>query len=245
MLIFIRGVDIAIGVDKAVIARLQHSGQRFEILVDPNKSLELKRGMKVSMDDILAYPAVYRDVRSTEMVPEQDLQKAFGTTDVAKIAEKIIKEGELQLTTEQRRQMVEQKRIQIADIISKRGINPQTNTPHPPQRITNVMNQAGVNVDPFMDAELQVDKVLKSIKTILPIRFQKVTLQIKIPSQFSGSAYSVIKKIGTISNEQWLGDGSLQVNIEILAGVQDEFFQKLSSLTHGSFESKVVKREDL
>ena len=193
----------------------------------------------------MAYPAVYRDVRNTEMVSEQDLQKAFGTTDISKIAEKIIKEGELQLTTDQRRQMVEQKRIQVANVISKRGINPQTNTPHPPQRIMNAMDQAGVSVDPFIDAELQVDKALKSIKAILPIKFQKVTLQIKIPPQFSGSAYSVLKVAGTISNEQWLGDGSLQVNVEVLAGIQDELFQKLSSLTHGSFESKVVKREDL
>jgi len=197
------------------------------------------------MDEIMAYPAVYRDVRNTEMVSEQDLQKAFGTTDISKIAEKIIKEGELQLTTDQRRQMVEQKRIQVANVISKRGINPQTNTPHPPQRIMNAMDQAGVSVDPFIDAELQVDKALKSIKAILPIKFQKVTLQIKIPPQFSGSAYSVLKVAGTISNEQWLGDGSLQVNVEVLAGIQDELFQKLSSLTHGSFESKVVKREDL
>jgi len=197
------------------------------------------------MDDLLAYPAVYKDSRKGEAVSEQDLQKVFGTKDIMKIAERIIKEGELQLTTEQRRKMIEQKKIQIANIISRKGINPQTNTPHPPQRIINAMEQVGVNIDPFLDAELQVDKVLKSIKTILPIKFQKVVLQIKIPPQFSGSAYSVLKSVGSIINEEWLGDGSLLANIEILAGVQDELFQKLSSLTHGNFESKVLKREDI
>lgn len=205
----------------------------------------MKKGAKVSMDDLLAYPAVYKDSRKGEAVSEQDLQKVFGTKDIMKIAERIIKEGELQLTTEQRRKMIEQKKIQIANIISRKGINPQTNTPHPPQRIINAMEQVGVNIDPFLDAELQVDKVLKSIKTILPIKFQKVVLQIKIPPQFSGSAYSVLKSVGSIINEEWLGDGSLLANIEILAGVQDELFQKLSSLTHGNFESKVLKREDI
>jgi ribosome maturation protein SDO1 len=205
----------------------------------------VKKGAKVSMDDLLAYPAVYKDSRKGEAVSEQDLQKVFGTKDIMKIAERIIKEGELQLTTEQRRKMIEQKKIQIANIISRKGINPQTNTPHPPQRIINAMEQVGVNIDPFLDAELQVDKVLKSIKTILPIKFQKVVLQIKIPPQFSGSAYSVLKSVGSIINEEWLGDGSLLANIEILAGVQDELFQKLSSLTHGNFESKVLKREDI
>jgi ribosome maturation protein SDO1 len=221
------------------------SGQRFEILVDPNKALEFKKGTKVDMNDILAYPAIYRDVRNTDMVSEQDLQKVFGTADYKKIAEKIIKEGELQLTTEQRREMTNQKRMQIAAIISKRGINPQTNAPNPPQRILTAMDKAGVNVDPFVDAELQIDKVLKLIKPILPIKFQKALIQMKFPPQFAGKVYSDLKKSGEIKNEQWLNDGSLQVQIEILAGVQDEIFQKMSNITHGQFESKVLKREDM
>jgi len=221
------------------------SGQRFEILVDPNKALEFKKGTKVDMNDILAYPAIYRDVRNTDMVSEQDLQKVFGTADYKKIAEKIIKEGELQLTTEQRREMTNQKRMQIAAIISKRGINPQTNAPNPPQRILTAMDKAGINVDPFVDAELQIDKVLKLIKPILPIKFQKALIQMKFPPQFAGKVYSDLKKSGEIKNEQWLNDGSLQVNIEILAGVQDEIFQKMSNITHGQFESKVLKREDM
>ena len=221
------------------------SGQRFEILVDPNKALEFKKGTKVDMNDILAYPAIYHDVRNTDMVSEQDLQKIFGTADYKKIAEKIIKEGELQLTTEQRREMTNQKRMQIAAIISKRGINPQTNAPNPPQRILTAMDKAGVNVDPFVDAELQIDKVLKLIKPILPIKFQKALIQMKFPPQFAGKVYSDLKKSGEIKNEQWLNDGSLQVQIEILAGVQDEIFQKMSNVTHGQFESKVLKREDM
>jgi ribosome maturation protein SDO1 len=235
---------LVVSLDKSVIARLQHSGQRFEILVDPDKALEFKKGMKISMNDVLAYPAIYKDARSTDMVAEQDLQKNFGTTDIFKIAEKIIKEGELQLTTEQRRSMVEQKKNQIANTISKKGINPQTNAPNPPQRILNAMDKAGINVDPFVDADLQIDKILKAIKTILPIKFQKVTFQVKIPAQFAGRVYSILKSGSSISSEQWLNDGALLINIEILGGMQDEIFQKISSLTHGSFESKVVKRED-
>lgn len=234
---------MSVSLDKAVTSRLTVSGQKFEILVDPNKALEFKKGANIDMGEILAYPAIYRDVRTTDMVAEKDLQKTFGTTDVFKIAPKIIKEGELQLTTEQKRQMVEQKKTQIATLISKRGINPQTNAPHPPQRILNVMDQAGINVDPLIDAELQIDKIIKAIKTIVPIKFEKVILQIKIPPQFSGRVHPIVKSVGNIQQEQWLNDGSLQITIEILAGVQEELFQKISSLTHGSFESKIIKKE--
>ncbi len=236
---------MSVDLDKAVICRKTVSGKKFEILVDSKKALELKRGSKVPINDVLAYPAVYKDARSTDVVAEEDLQNAFGTVDVYKIAERIIREGELQLTTEQRREMIEQKKTQIAEFISSRGINPQTNAPHPTQRILGVMEKVGVNIDPFTDAEQQIDKVLKLIKPIIPIKFQKIVLQLKIPPQYSGRVYSVLKGAGTISQEKWLNDGSLQLNIKVLGGMQSELFDKLSKLTHGSFESKVVSKEDV
>lgn len=239
-----RGNAMAIGVDKAVVGRLTVSGQKFEILVDPNKALEFKRGAKITVQEILAYPVIYKDTKSSEAVAATDLQKAFGTTDPIKIAERIIKNGEIQLTTEQRRTMVDLRRTQIAAIIARKGVNPQTNTPHPQQRIAGVMDQVGVMIDPFADAESQVDKVLKAIKVVIPIKFEKMVLQIKIAPQHAGKAFPVLKSSGELKSEQWLNDGSLQANVEILAGVQEEFFQKLANATKGEYESKVVKRED-
>lgn len=232
-------------VEKAVVARMNVRNQKFEILVDPEKALEVKRGKTLDLNEVLAYPAIYSDARKGELAPTKDLQTAFGTTDVSKIAERIIKEGMLQLTTEQRRKMIEQKKMQIATIISKRGINPQTNTPHPPQRILNAMEEVGVRVDPFVDAEAQVSNVLKEIRKMLPIKLEKVSFSLRIPPQFSGRAYPLLKRFGEIKSENWLTDGSLQVEIEVLAGVQDEFFKKLSDLTHGQFESKLLRKVEI
>lgn len=234
---------MVVGIDKAVVSRLTISGEKFEVLVDPKLAFEFKKGKNMDVREILAVPEILKDARSAERAKEEDLKKFFGTIDVFKIAERIIKEGEFRLTTEQRRELIEEKKIQIANIISKKGINPQTNTPHPPQRILNVMEQVGVNVDPFIEAENQVDRVIDSIKKVLPIKFQKVLIQVKIPPQFAGKVYSILK-LGKIVGERWLNDGSLQADIEILGGLQDEFFQKISSLTHGNFESKILKREE-
>lgn len=208
-------------------------------------ALKFKKGEKINLEEALAYPAIYRDARKGEVVSNEELQKFFGTVDVLKVAEEIVRKGEVQLTTEQRREMVEKKRVQIANIISKMGVNPQTNLPHPPQRILNAMEQAGVSIDPFEDAEVQVDRVVKSIRSIIPIKLQKVVVQVKIPSTYSGKAYHLIKESGDVVEEKWLDDGSLQVNVEIPAGIQDDFFGKVSSLTHGNFESKVVKKVDV
>lgn len=236
---------LPVDLDKAVISRLTVSGKKFEILVDPKGALKLKKGGKVNIEDILAYPAIYKDARSTDVVAEKDLQQAFGTTDVYKISEQIIKRGELQLTTEQRREMVEQKKTQIVAIISKRGVNPQTGTPHPPQRINNALAEAGVVIDPFTDAEMQVDKVVEAIRSIVPIKFETVVVQVKVQPQYAGRVYSVIKSVGSVVKEDWLNDGSLRINVKVLGGMQNELFEKLSALTHGNFESKIITKEDM
>ena len=237
--------QMAIGVDKAVTGRLKVNGQKFEILVDPDGALKLKRGEPVKVADILAYPVIYKDTSTSEEASQSDVQTAFGTNDPLKAAERIILKGEIQLTTEQRRTMTEQKKNQIAALISKKGINPQTNTPHPPQRIIGVMDQVGAKVDPFQDAESQIDGIVSMIKTVIPIKFEKMVLQVKVPPQHAGRAFPAIKSSGTLKGEKWLDDGSLQAEVEILAGVQEEFLKKLADATKGEYESKIIKTEDV
>ena len=234
-----------VDVDKAVVSRLKKNGKWFEILVDPMKALELKRGKKIDLDEILAIPGVYHDVRKGDTIPQNELQENFGTNDVYQIAKKIITEGELQLTTEQRRKLVEEKIKEIANIISRKGINPQTNLPHPPQRILNSMRKAGVRVDPFMDAELQVKKVVESLKPLLPISFQRVVVRLIIPPQFVGKVYSMLKRSIGNFREKWLNDGSLEATLDLPAGIQDELFMKIGNLTKGNFRSEIIKRVDV
>lgn len=234
-----------VDVDKAVVSRLKKGKKQFEVLIDPLKALEFKKGKKIDLDEILAYPAVYHDVRRGDLIPEKELQEVFGTTDVHKIAKKIIIEGNLQFTTEQRRRFIEEKTKEIANIISRHGINPQTNTPHPPERILNAMEKAGVHVEPFVDAGLQVNEIVKDLKPLLPISFQQVVVRITIPPRFTGKIYSILKRSVNEFDENWLNDGSLQVTLNIPAGLQGDLFKKIGDVTRGNFRSEILKRVDL
>lgn len=231
-----------VNIDEAVVCRLKKNEKWFEILVDPKRALEYKRGKEINIDDILAFPGVYHDVKISESIPNEELQRNFGTLDTQKIARTILEKGEMQFTTEQKRQFIEDKTREIATIISRRSVNPQTNLPHPPQRILNALDQLGVHIDPFLDANVQVDKIVKDLKVILPIKFESVKVQIKIPSQYAGRAYSEIKRSFGDSDERWLDDGSLQLIIQIPAGVEPELLEKVGSLTKGNFTSQVIER---
>jgi ribosome maturation protein SDO1 len=231
-----------ISVEKAVTARLVKGGQKFEILVDPDKALEVKTGKDVPLDSLIASEEVYEDVKKGLRASNENINKTFGTSDIKTISTRIIKEGEVQLTTDQRRQMLEEKTKAIASTISKRGINPQTNMPHPMDRILRAMDEAKVKVDLEKRVEEQVDSTINAIQKILPIKIERLQLAIKIPSSFSGKAGNIIRSFGTLLKEEWASDGSLITLIEIPAGIQQEVYDRLNNLTAGQVEVKIVKK---
>lgn len=231
-----------ISLDKAVIARIVKAGEKFEILVDPEKALELKRGKEVKMEDVLAAREIYSDVGKGLRAPQEKLNRLFGTNNAEDIAKKIIHDGELQLTTEQRRKMVEDRRKQIAGMISRQGVNPQSCAPHPVERILNAMEQAKVQIDGTKSAEEQIEAILEKLQRIIPIRFEKITIAIKIPPAYSARSVSAVRAFGKLQKEEWLNDGSYAAQIEIPAGMQPEIFDKLNSLTKGEVEVKVLNR---
>lgn len=231
-----------VSLEKAVIARIVKSGQKFEILVDPELALEVKQGKEVPLDDLLAVPEVFEDSKKGTRPTSDIINKTFGTNDMAVIAPRIIREGEVQLTTEQRKKMLEEKSKAIANIISTQGINPQTGAPHPAERVLRAMEEAKVRVDIEKRPEEQVDAVLKAIQPIIPIRIEKVQVAIKVPPQYAGRAAGVIRNFGTPSREEWAADGSYMCVMELAGGIQAMLYDKLNSLTHGEVQVKQLKK---
>jgi len=229
-------------VEEAIIAKIDKAGKHFEILVDPQLAYDLREGRSVSIQRMLATNVICTDSKKGERASMKDVEAAFGTTDIEKVAEFIVKHGEIQLTTEFRRKKVEERRKQIATLISRNAINPQTRIPHPPERILNAMEQARVNIDPFKTAEQQVDDIIKAIKQILPISVEQITLNIEIPAKYSGRAYGVVKEYG-IEKENWLSDGSLVVKITVAAGIKEAVYRRLAALTEGNVKVEEAKGE--
>ncbi len=243
---------MGVSLEKAVIARLKYKGEKFEVLVDPEKVEKIRekarKGEKISSQeilDILATEEVYRDAKKGERVSEEELMKIFGTDDVAQVALKIILEGEVQLTAEQRRKKLEELKRQIAAIIARKAVDPRTGTPHPMDRILRAMEEAGISLDIRKSAEEQVKDVLKELRKILPIKMEVAKIQIRIPPQYAGKAYSLVHKyITAILKENWLNDGTWEVIAEVPAGIVPEFLDKLGHLTKGAVETAILERKE-
>lgn len=229
--------------EEAVIARIEKYGEHFEILVDPELAVKVKRGMSVSFNDLLAIDDVFKDVKKGSKQSPEALKKAFGTAEMEKVAREIILNGEVQLTTEQRKEMREAKRREIIQIIARNAINPQTNAPHPPQRIETALDEAKVHIDEHRAAEEQIPAILKELKRMIPISFERQQIAIKVPAEHSGRVSAFLHK-HDLKREQWQNDGGLIAIVEVPAGLRAEFLNELNHLTHGDVETKIMEKKE-
>ncbi len=225
---------------KFTIARYTKDNQHFEILVKPEKALDYRNGKISGITEVLAAETIFTDANKGTRVPENDLKKAFGTTDSLKIADQILKKGQLQLTTDQRRKMVEDKRKQVIDYISRQAVDPKTNLPHPPMRIENAMEQIRYPIDPYKSIEEQARDIIKLLRPILPLKVEQMSIGVHIPAQYAQRAYGSVKTFGTIKREEWRNDGSWSGVLEMPAGSYASFLNKLGEMTKGSGEAKVI-----
>jgi len=228
-------------VDKAIIAKYEKNGKHFEILVDPEIAYDLKDNKIVSLSRMLAVNIVFSDAKKGDRVSDNDILKAFGTNDIEKAAEMIVKHGEVQLTTDFKRKRIEEKKRQVAALISRFAINPQTRVPHPQDRILSVMEQAHAQIDPFKPAEQQMDDIVKLLKPIIPLSLEEITLFVQIPARYAGRAYGILKEFN-IHQDKWLNDGSLAAKITLPAGLKEVIFKKLGALTEGNATIEEVKK---
>jgi ribosome maturation protein SDO1 len=230
-----------ISLDKAVIARYQHGQLNFEILVEPENAYRAKKGEEIPLDNLVASRDVFSDSKKGLRASESDLNKTFGTNNFETILKKVMKGGEIQLTTEQKKKMQEEKTKQIVNMIAKNAVDPRTHAPHPPNRIEKALEEARIHVDPFKPAQDQIEGALKAIKFILPIKLEIVRIAVKIPAENAVRVYGFVKE-HKMMKEEWESDGSLIAVVEIPAGLQGEFFDKLNKLTSGNNETKIIER---
>ena len=227
--------------DRYTIARITHDGDHFEILTKPEPALAYRLGKTTTVSQVLATETIFTDAGKGTKASEERLQAVFGTIDPLKIAEVILKKGTLQLTTEQRKQLVEDKRKQIVSFISRECIDPKTNLPHPPLRIEQAMKEIHFSIDPSKGVEEQSKEIIKLLRPIIPLKMEKITVAVRIPAEHASKAYGSVKGYGTLKKDQWQADGSWIAVVEMSAGSYGPFLDTLGKITKGNLEAKMIK----
>jgi ribosome maturation protein SDO1 len=103
------------------------------------------------------------------------------------------------------------------------------------------MEEARLHIDPFKSVEAQVPAVMDAIRPLIPIRFDKVRIAVRVSGESYGRCYEDFKHFGKITKEEWQKDGSWIGIVEMPAGMQNDFLEKISNKTHGEAETKILK----
>lgn len=238
---------MTVSLEKAVVARLGRHQMHFEVLVDPEAAQELvdkwRLDEAVTADEVRAVCAVdqvFTHWSDGKKASRDELLKGFDTDEFVRIVERILKEGEIQLTSDQRKRMGEAKEKRIIETILRNAWNPQTKTPHPRDRIERALAEAKFRVDPLRRVEEQVEEAMKKLRPLIPIAFEKVKVAIHIPAEHTGHTYGPVRGMGDLTQEEWQPDGSLIVILEMPAGMQGDVYDRLNKLTHGHVTTKLV-----
>jgi len=229
-----------VSLDDAVVARLESHGETFEILLDPNVVKYLKEGKDFDITAHLAVEDVFKNASKGTRPAEEKIKEVFGTEDINEIAKKIVSKGEIQVTAEQRKEMLEAKRNRIVAYIARNAINPQTKTPHPPTRIELALAEAKFHVDPFKSVESQVEEAMHLLRPLIPIKFEKSKVAIKLRADDYGRCFDDLISFGTVEREEWQPDGSWIGLMIIPAGVITELTARLNDRTRGHANVKLV-----
>ena len=225
------------------IARDKVKGKTYEIMVDCDKAIALKKQGKIdksSIRDVLSIDTIFTHYQKGIKAPESELRDAFGTIDAYEIAAKILANGELQLPQEYREKEREAKLKQVIDFLARNCINPRTNTPYTPEMLSNALKQVGARVDETRSADEQAMTIIKDIEKLMPIRIETKRIRLIVPAIHVGKVYGLLNRVKK-EKEDWLADGSLECIINLPAGMQLDFYDKLNAITHGEATTEEVK----
>lgn len=221
------------------IARLKKGGENFEVVVDADAAISYKeKGGEVR--DVLKSEDIFSDAKDGQLASEELMDTVFETHDPLEVAAIILETGEIQLTAEYRQSVRDRKKARILSIIQRNGVDPQTHLPHPLTRIENAYDQAKPKIDEFKTAESQVQDVVKDLRPILPIAFEVKEIEVIIPATYASKSFGMIKNLGTILKQNWQGDGSLYLVLEVPGGMEQDFYDELNKLTQGNNKCKVL-----
>jgi len=216
-----------------VVARIKVKGKHFEIEVDLDEALKVRAG-KGDITKALEFPRIFTDMKKGNVAKESELIDAFGTKDALQIATKIVTSGEIQKTQEFRDSEREAKIKRVVDLILRNAVD-QNGRPYTEERIKRAIEESHYAFD-SRAPEQQLTDIVAKLATVIPIKIETKRVKLTIPAQFTGQAYGFLKDYK--ESEEWLANGSLKVILNIPAGMQLDFYDRLNSITHGAVQSE-------
>jgi ribosome maturation protein SDO1 len=219
---------------KPIIVRLTKNKKQFEILTH-HGAVDKWRDGKLGWAKVTVSDDVYKNVNKGDRYTNKDLEESFGTSIQEECLRIIARDGEIQLTTQDRKEKTEEKYKQIVNYIHKYYINPKTKQPHPVTHIQAALEQVNFKATFEDSIEKQVDLAMKKLIGVLICKKSVMEGTLIIPTQYISSCYNVINGLCDVQKENHTSN-SCEMYISIIPGNFDTLTTKLNAITKGEFD---------
>jgi len=134
---------------------------------------------------VLQISNIFVNVSKGEVAKANDLEKAFGTSNINDIVKEILKKGEVQVGEKEREHDIASLRKELATLVAEKCVDPSTQRPYPVGMIEKAMTEAGYSVKTNKTAKSQVSECIKSLQTSsnLPIQRARMRVRVTVPTK--------------------------------------------------------------
>ena len=139
--------------DKTIV-RYKFKKKIFEIVCKPKKITLYKQKKITSLDKILISDDIYSDFKKCKKASESDLESVFKTKNKMDCIKLIIRNGNYQLTTEEIRENIKNKKIELVNYLHNNFVNPKTKKPYSIGIIEESIKNSKIRIDSNLSSEL-------------------------------------------------------------------------------------------
>jgi len=222
---------------KYQVVRYKSGKHTFEVMTKPGSVLKYRAG-QLGISNVLEADIVFKDLSKGDKASSIDLVEVFKTDNQAECCQKIVDEGQLQMTDAERKEILEKKRREIVNYLHKYYLDPKSKAPHPVVRIENALTDLKYRVDPDTPVEKQVQEIMKNMPGVLPMRKMDMTGWITIPHAHIGVAQGQLKKFVTVKHERYNDDGC-EFEVTLVPGDYEALISLLNNTCKGEYDIKI------
>jgi len=141
---------------------------------------EWRTGVEKNLDEVVQVENVFLNVSKGQVASKDELNKAFGTTDVSEVLQEILKKGELQVGEKERTHELTNLWREIATQVSQKCVEPSSQKPYPVSMIEKAMKDAHFSVKPGKSAKSQTLEVIRLLQAKNTIAIERAQMRISV-----------------------------------------------------------------
>jgi ribosome maturation protein SDO1 len=197
-----------------IVVKYKKGKLRLEIVCNKDyikeyKSVESKDNKLKILNKLIVTDSVFSNYSKATLACSSEIKSICNTDNLKEVYIFILDNGEIPISSAERKKITEQKRLEIINLIHTNYLSPIGKKPHPVSRIDAALKSIkGFVVDLHKPIENQVRDIMKKLSNVLPLIKNTITTTVTLTHAQLGTGINILKQYSTILSENYHAGGA-------------------------------------